>query len=81
MSDLLEYLNLTQWPFDVVPPNGPSRIWYGRPELRQQLEQIVRAWTIRKNSTIYLLWVTSVQERRTHSDSCSRCATNSPHRR
>ena len=52
----LEQVGLTRWPFDVVPPNGPSTTWYGRPEFRETVHRIVKTWTFRRSSTAYLLW-------------------------
>ena len=52
----LEQVGLSRWPFDVVPPTGPSTTWYGRPEFRELVHRIVRTWTFRRSSTAYLLW-------------------------
>ena len=32
-------VGLRRWPFEVVPPLGPSSVWYGRPEFRHDLEE------------------------------------------
>ena len=52
----LEQVGLSKWPFDVVPPTGPSSTWYGRPNFRETVHRIVKAWSFRSSSTAYLLW-------------------------
>lgn len=56
MNEQLAQVGLRRWPFDVVPPLGPSSVWYGRPGFRDDLERVVASWGYRSSSSIYLLW-------------------------
>lgn len=47
---------LAQFPFRTVPPNNATHIWADRSSFRKELVDLVRSWTHKPNSGIYLLW-------------------------
>lgn len=52
----LAAVGLKEWPFELVPPTGPTNAWFGRSDFRVGLERIFESWAFRRTSSIYLLW-------------------------
>lgn len=46
----------TTWPFSVVPDRDSDVVWAGRPELRQQVENLFSSFSYRPPSTLDLIW-------------------------
>lgn len=53
---MYEHLNLTGWPFQVVPDIDSSRIWAGRHQTRDQLGRILQKMQIAPASALRLFW-------------------------
>lgn len=53
---MYEKLNLTSWPFQVVPDNDSARIWAGRRQTRQQLDRLLRKMQFAPASALRLFW-------------------------
>jgi hypothetical protein len=58
MAEKIEYphLCLREWPFQTVPSPTFYKIWAGRSEIKERLNDMFRRVQQRKPSTIYLLW-------------------------
>lgn len=57
---------LATFPFRIVPPFGPTDVWVGRSELKQELLALTASWPIRSDSGLYLLWA-ALGSGKTHS--------------
>ena len=56
MTDKFDHLYIGRWPFRNVPDDESSRIWAGRPALREQVNKLLWRWTRSDQSTIHLMW-------------------------
>lgn len=56
MSQLLQHLRLTDWPFSVVPRPEHCTFVAGRPQLRDDVTSLLRALSRRDSSSIHVLW-------------------------
>jgi hypothetical protein len=50
------YLNLADWPFQIVASPSTADVWVGRPEARRKLNALVRSASRVPASQIVLLW-------------------------
>ena len=53
---MYEHLNLTGWPFQVVPDQEFATIWAGRRETKKQLERLLWKMQFVPKSGLHLLW-------------------------
>ena len=53
---MYEHLNLKAWPFQVVPDEEFARVWAGRKQTKQQIDQLVKRMQFTPKSSLYLLW-------------------------
>lgn len=56
MSTQLERINLSGWPFNVVPDAHSSAIWAGRTKEKRQIHRIVRKMEITPTSNLRIIW-------------------------
>jgi len=52
----LDAIRLKDWPFSAIPVSGPTTVWSGRPEVRDQIDRLVSRWDRRPNSEIVIFW-------------------------
>lgn len=53
---MYEHLNLTEWPFRVVPDPRFAAVWAGRPTTKEQIDRLVRKMQLAPTSALHLLW-------------------------
>ena len=56
MTQTFDHLFLSRWPFRNVPDDESSKLWAGRPALREQIDKLLWRWSRSEQSTIHLMW-------------------------
>lgn len=55
-SSRYSHLNLSDWPFRLLPSRGHNRIWAGRPLIRKHIEQLTKQISEDPTSSLHLMW-------------------------